>query len=342
MERGRTYLLAGAAVVAEAAGYLAWRPQMLRREQAGTRRPTRFQAMTVLCARGCRARGRSCSTRRRGGCAPVEGLIPGLHAAMLAGQGRRDTRVAASPVPVEVGVTAVGMAGSEETLRDGRVVVLRPLRADDAAGVEALWRRLDAPSPRRFTDLAHLPAERARDVALPRPGHAAGIAATAPSGQVAGVARYERTGGDTARFLLFVDAFWRRAGLGTLLLRGLAEAARHAGIRRLAGDAPRGDVAILGLLEELGLEYQEQVTAATVHASFAVQELMPTLTRCWPTSGLRPASRSGRSCARRRSPSWGAATSLPASAGCFWLTCWPAGSPGRSTRSTPATRSSRG
>ncbi len=29
---------------------------------------------------------------------------------------------------------------------------------------------------------------------------------------------------------------------------------------------------MLGLLEELGLEYEEQVTAAAVHASFAVQE----------------------------------------------------------------------
>ena len=170
---------------------------------------------------------------------------------------------------------AGGAAGSEETLRDGRVVVVRPLRADDAAGLEALWRRLDAPGRRRFTDLAHLPADRAGDVALPRPGHTAGIIATTAAGaaaQVAGVARYERTAGDTARFLVFVDASWRRAGLGTLLLRRLADAARHAGVRRLAGDVPRSDAAILGLLEELGLEYQEQVTAATVHAIFAVQE----------------------------------------------------------------------
>jgi len=154
-------------------------------------------------------------------------------------------------------VTAVGSAGSEETLRDGRVVVVRPLRADDAAGVEALWRRLDALARRRFTDLAHLPADRAGDVALPRPGHVAGIVATAAAGsagQVAGVARYERAAGDTARFLVFVDASWRRTGLGTLLLRRLADAARHAGVRRLAGDVPRGDAAILGLLEELGLE----------------------------------------------------------------------------------------
>jgi acyl-CoA synthetase (NDP forming)/GNAT superfamily N-acetyltransferase len=172
-------------------------------------------------------------------------------------------------------VTAADEAGSEETLRDGRMVVVRPLRSDDVARVKALWRRLDARDRRRFTNLAHLPGERAGDVALPRPGHAAGIVATAAegsTGQVAGVARYERTAGDTARFLVFVDAAWRRAGLGTLLLRRLAEAARHAGVRRLAGDVPKGDAAILDLLEELGLEYTENVTAATVHASFAVQE----------------------------------------------------------------------
>jgi acetate---CoA ligase (ADP-forming) len=170
---------------------------------------------------------------------------------------------------------AVGAAvpeETEETLRDGRVVTVRPLRADDAAGVESLWRRLDARSRRRFTDLAHVPSERAGGVALPRPGHAAGIIAITPAGSVAGVARYERTAGDTAGFLVFVDASWRRAGLGTVLLRRLAEVARHAGVRRLAGDLPEGDVAMRGLLEELGLEYTERVTAATVHASFTVQE----------------------------------------------------------------------
>ena len=158
-------------------------------------------------------------------------------------------------------------------LRDGRVVVLRPLRADDAAGVEALWRRLDAPARRWFTGLAHLPPDRPGDVAIPRPGHAAGIIATTQTiSRVVGVARYERTAGDTARLLVFADASWRRVGLGTLLLRRLAEAARHAGIGRLTGDVPQGDVAVLGLLEELGLEYAEQVTGASVHASFAVQE----------------------------------------------------------------------
>jgi hypothetical protein len=35
-------------------------------------------------------------------------------------------------------VTAGSAPAWEETLRDGRVVILRPLRGDDAAGVEAL------------------------------------------------------------------------------------------------------------------------------------------------------------------------------------------------------------
>ena len=172
-------------------------------------------------------------------------------------------------------MTAASAPAWEETLRDGRVVALRPLRGDDAAEVEALWRRLDAPSRRLFTNLAHLPPDRPGDVAVPRPGHTAGIVAVPadPPGRVVGVARYERTAADTARALVFVDASWRRTGLGTVLLRRLAEAARHAGVRLLAGDVPRSDVAMLGLLEDLGLEYEEQVTAASVHASFAVQKI---------------------------------------------------------------------
>ena len=73
------------------------------------------------------------------------------------------------------------------------------------------------------------PPDRAGDVALPRPGHTAGIIAIAPSGSAAGVARYERTAGDAAGFLVFVDASSRRVGLGTLLLRRLALHSAHGG-----------------------------------------------------------------------------------------------------------------
>ena len=110
-------------------------------------------------------------------------------------------------------------SGFEETLRDGRVVALRPLRGDDAAEVEALWRRLDAPPA------ACLPiwliCRPTVPVTWPSRGPAtAGIVAVPadPSGRVVGVARYRRAAADyEAGALVFVDASWRRAGLGTVL-----------------------------------------------------------------------------------------------------------------------------
>jgi acetyl coenzyme A synthetase (ADP forming)-like protein len=172
-------------------------------------------------------------------------------------------------------MTSTEALGAEETLHDGRVVRIRPIRADDSAGVEALWRRLDSGERRRFIALADLPPDAPGAVAIPRPGRAAGLVALGQVGsasRVAGVARYERADGAEAGFLVFVDPSFRRAGLGTLLTRGLAEMARRAGVRTLASDVPEADVAVRSLLGELGLGYQEQVTAATVHASLTVQE----------------------------------------------------------------------
>lgn len=165
--------------------------------------------------------------------------------------------------------------GTEETLRDGRVVTVRPLHAGDVGAIEALWRRLDAAERRRFLDLAHLPPDDPGALAAERPGQAAGVVAVAAGNAslpVAGVARYERTAADAAEFSVFVDAGYRRRGLGTVLLRHLAETARRAGLRRLASDVPKDDVPVLGLLAELGFAYEERRRKRHVHASFSVQE----------------------------------------------------------------------
>ena len=50
-------------------------------------------------------------------------------------------------------------------------------------------------------------------------------------------------------------------------------------MRRLAGGLAEGDVAMRGLLEELGLECTERVTVTTVHASFDVEALAELLHR---------------------------------------------------------------
>ncbi len=165
------------------------------------------------------------------------------------------------------------LSTGEETLRDGRVVRIRPLCGDDARGVEAFWRRLGARDRHLFLSLAHLSTEDPGAVALAHPG-TAGIVAVAPdsSERLAGVARYELRGADAAQFMVFVDSSYRRAGLGTVLIGRLADAARHAGVRRLVGDVPARDAAMRALLHQLGLDDDERVTGERVRASFAVQE----------------------------------------------------------------------
>jgi len=166
-------------------------------------------------------------------------------------------------------------AGSEETLRDGTVVTVRPLCAEDSTGAERFWRRLDASERRRFVDLARLAPDQPGTIAIPRAGKTSGMVALAQVGsrqRVVGLAHYQRTSEDAASFLVFVDPSCRRVGLGTVLLRDLAAAARHAGVRRLVSDVPRDDVAVLNLIAELGLDYEEQPRTASVRASFSVQE----------------------------------------------------------------------
>ncbi|HVA07283.1 MAG TPA: GNAT family N-acetyltransferase [Acidimicrobiales bacterium] len=172
-------------------------------------------------------------------------------------------------------MTAAGAIGSEETLRDGRVVVARLLRVDDAVAVAAFWRRLDAAARRRFLDLAHLPPEDPSSLARLAPGDGDAIVAIGqigPSARIVGIAHYERAQGDTAGFSVFVDTAYRRIGLGTLLLRRLADSARHVGVRKMVSDVASDETAILRVLAELGLDYEEQVSGPRVHASFAVQE----------------------------------------------------------------------
>ncbi|MDA8357668.1 MAG: GNAT family N-acetyltransferase [Actinomycetota bacterium] len=171
--------------------------------------------------------------------------------------------------------------GTDVVLRNQRVVTLRPLEADDSSRVAELWRRLDANDRRRFLDLAHLPVDTPEAVASPRPGRIAGVTAIVRDGtrtRVVGIARYERSSGestgidDAAQFMVFVDPSWRRTGLGTVLVRQLAESARHAGIGCLLSDVPAGDTALSRLLGDLGLDYQEQAAGTWVHARVMVHE----------------------------------------------------------------------
>jgi len=66
-------------------------------------------------------------------------------------------------------------------------------------------------------------------------------------------ARYVRQAeSDSAEFALVVADDWRRAGLGTSLVRTLLRNARFAGLRRLCGDVLAENKATRGFLRSLG------------------------------------------------------------------------------------------
>jgi GNAT superfamily N-acetyltransferase len=78
-------------------------------------------------------------------------------------------------------------------------------------------------------------------------------------------ARYIRVGdSDSAELALVVADGWRRAGLGTLLMRGLLERARRAGVRRLCGDALAENTAIHGLMRWFGARVTPHLGSNTV------------------------------------------------------------------------------
>jgi RimJ/RimL family protein N-acetyltransferase len=79
-------------------------------------------------------------------------------------------------------------------------------------------------------------------------------------------ARYVRAGAsDSAELALVVSDTWRRAGLGTLLVRALSRHACHAGVHRLCGDALAENTAIHHLMRALGARIMSYPGSNTVH-----------------------------------------------------------------------------
>ena len=78
-------------------------------------------------------------------------------------------------------------------------------------------------------------------------------------------ARYIRgSDSDPAELALVVADGWRRVGLGTLLMRALLRHARHAGVRRLCGDALAENTAIQRLVRSFGAHITSHLGSNTI------------------------------------------------------------------------------
>lgn len=142
----------------------------------------------------------------------------------------------------------------------------------DADAVRSLWDRL---SPRTieqrfFTQqvlddaaLRHLVAMDGRDRFA--------LAAWAGE-QIIGVARFDRLPEDpmTAEFAVTVQDDAQGRGIGTGLLRALADAAHDRGVTRLHGDVLPGNDAMRRLVAAAGYQYTERDYGSSIAVSFEV------------------------------------------------------------------------
>src|SRR6266508_1581232 len=141
--------------------------------------------------------------------------------------------------------------GADVLTATGRVIRIRPVRAEDAAALLALHQRVSDRSRylRFFGGGASVSREVTRLTRTPGADHLALLAEDA--GVVIGVASYERVEPDCADFAVLVDDTRHGEGIGTLLIEQLAAEARRVGITELLGDVLLENAAMIKVGRDL-------------------------------------------------------------------------------------------
>lgn len=143
------------------------------------------------------------------------------------------------------------------SLRDGRAVFVRPIVPADELVIEREWRRADADTlyQRFFTAQPKLDARRLHSLVHVDYRLRLAVVAFSEDEQGAGIARYESSPGQNhAEIAFVVHPAWRRIGLGSALLRVLADAARARGIRQLTALCLQENRAMTEMLVRFGFE----------------------------------------------------------------------------------------
>jgi RimJ/RimL family protein N-acetyltransferase len=138
------------------------------------------------------------------------------------------------------------------TLNDGRGVHLRPIRADDAPRLRALYERL-SPESLYYRFFSPVPPPTDRQLRLLTEvdyDRRMAVVATV-GGDVVGVARYDRIDGDpaAAEVAVIVQDDLQGHGLGTTLMQRLAEMATERGVERFTATVLPENQRVLGMFE---------------------------------------------------------------------------------------------
>lgn len=156
-------------------------------------------------------------------------------------------------------------------LQDGSEVLLREARPSDAPLITALHARC-SPESRRARFLSPTPrldARQLHDLVGPDGGRAV-LALTRDGGSAVGLADLRVTAVPeprTAHFGVLVEDAWQHRGLGTALVRRIAETAVEHGLDELTGTVPADAVRITRLLRRAGLRPTAEHADGTLRLS---------------------------------------------------------------------------
>lgn len=161
---------------------------------------------------------------------------------------------------------------SDAVLPDGSTVHLRPIRPDDADRLRTFHAQL-SPESVYFRYFAPYPMLRDSDVAhLTQVDHVNRVALVATmNGEIVGVSRYERlTDEAVAEVAFVVRDDLQGHGIGWVLLKHLADAARDRGVRRFVAFVLANNVRMRTLFQDAGYAPVATFTDGYITMEFAV------------------------------------------------------------------------
>jgi RimJ/RimL family protein N-acetyltransferase len=157
-------------------------------------------------------------------------------------------------------------------LRDGSEVRVRAAAPSDAPLVAALHARC-APQTRRARFLSptpRLPGDQLAEL-LGGEGGRAVLAVTADGGSAVGVANLDPDPVEpVGRIAVLVEDAWQGRGLGTALLRRMADLGAERGLVELTGTARPDDLGVTRLLRRAGLRPSAEITDGVVRLRAAL------------------------------------------------------------------------
>lgn len=160
------------------------------------------------------------------------------------------------------------------SLRNGREIVIRRIRKDDAPRLAEHFSRL-SPRTRRLRFFAPMRtlqapfAARLADVDFVE--QAAFVTAYPGEDTLRGVGRYARDSADSAEVAFVIDDDMHGLGLGTELLYQLAALARANGFRRLTAQVLEENSEMLAVFRGCGLPYQAWGDGTVVHVTLSLE-----------------------------------------------------------------------